>query len=207
MKSPIRYTLLPLAVALALPAAALAADAKKDAAPPEMTAEQKAMMETYAKAGAPGDAHARMAKMAGEYDIEVRSWEKPGGEPNVEKGTATRKMALGGRVMVEMVSSTMFGQPFDGHGMQGYDNVSGKYWSTWNDSMSTGLMVSEGDCDGQGACSFTGSWNDAASRKKVTAHMKTRWTDANTEVFEMHGPGPDGKEFKMMEITYRKRAN
>jgi hypothetical protein len=36
--------------------------------------------------------------------------------------------------------------------------------------------------------------------------MTTRWTDANTEVFEMHGPGPDGKEPKMMEITYKKRA-
>ncbi|MCI1709972.1 MAG: DUF1579 domain-containing protein [Chiayiivirga sp.] len=26
-------------------------------------------------------------------------------------------------------------------------------------------------------------------------------TLADTEVFEMHGPGPDGEEFKMMEIT------
>jgi hypothetical protein len=24
-------------------------------------------------------------------------------------------------------------------------------------------------------------------------------------VFEMHAPGPDGKEFKMMEITYKKK--
>jgi hypothetical protein len=39
----------------------------------------------------------------------------------------------------------------------------------------------------------------------MTAHMKSRWTDANTEVFEMHAPGPDGKEFKMMEITYKKK--
>ena len=43
----------------------------------------------------------------------------------------------------------MMGMPFTGHGMRGYDNVSGKYWSTWNDSMSTGMMVSEGTCDAQ----------------------------------------------------------
>jgi hypothetical protein len=30
-------------------------------------------------------------------------------------------------------------------------------------------------------------------------------TLADTEVFEMHGPGPDGKEFKMMEITYTRK--
>jgi len=61
-----------------------------------------------------------------------------------ETGTATRSMTLDGRVLVEDVSSSMMGSPFTGHGMMGYDNVTGKYWSTWNDSMSTGLMVSEG---------------------------------------------------------------
>jgi hypothetical protein len=187
-----------LSFAIALPALA---------APPEMTAEQKAMAEAYAKAGAPGEAHARLAKMAGEYDLSISSWEAPGGPPTVEKGTATRAMTLDGRVMTEHVTSTMWGQPWQGHGMYGFDNVTGKHWGTWNDSMSTGIMVSEGTCDDQNACTFTGSWNDPISKGKITARMTTRWTDATTEVFEMYTPGPDGKEFKMMEITYRKRAN
>jgi hypothetical protein len=99
----------------------------------------------------------------------------------------------------------MMGQPFTGHGMQGYDNVTGKWWSTWNDSMSTGLMVSEGTCDDSGACTFTGSWNDPVTKGKTTARMTTKWTSPNVEVFEMYTPGPDGKEMKMMEITYTKR--
>ena len=198
---------LPLALALALPAIALAGDADKNAAPPEMTAEQKAMAEAYAKAGTPGDAHARLAKMAGEYDLSISSWEAPGGPATTEKGTATRAMTLDGRVMTEHVTSTMWGQPWQGHGMHGYDNVTGKHWSTWNDSMSTGLMVSEGECDDKGTCTFKGSWNDPVSKGKINARMTTRWTDADTEVFEMHTPGPDGKEFKMMEITYKKRPN
>ena len=52
------------------------------------------------------------------------------------RGTATRSMILDGRVMVEKAESKMYGQPFTGHGMQGYDNVTGKHWGTWNDSMS-----------------------------------------------------------------------
>ena len=64
-----------------------------------------------------------------------------------DTGTATRSVALGGRVLVEEVDSSMMGMPFTGHGMMGFDNVSGKYWSTWNDSMSIGIMVSEGTCD------------------------------------------------------------
>jgi hypothetical protein len=189
---------LPLALAFALPA--LAQDAAH-----EMTPEQKAEMEAYTAAGTPGAAHAALAKMAGTYDIDVKSWHDPSGPPQVEKGTATRSMALDGRVMVEEVSSTMMGTPWTGHGMHGYDNVTGKHWSTWNDSMSTGLMVSEGTCDAAGACTFTGSWNDPVTKGKINSRMTTKWTSPTTEVFEMFVPGKDGKEFRMMELTYTKR--
>jgi hypothetical protein len=177
---------------------------KPAASAPAMSAEQKAMMEAYRKAGTPGAQHAAMAKMAGDYDVTIKSWEGPG-DPMVEKGKASRKMVLGDRVMVEMLDSQFHGQPFSGHGMQGYDNVSGKYWSTWNDSMSTGVMTSEGDCDAAGACTFTGSWNDAVTKGKTVARMTTRWTSPTVEVFEMYAPGPDGKEAKMMEITYTRK--
>ena len=35
--------------------------------------------------------------------------------------------------------------------------------------------------------------------------MTTRWTNPTTEVFELYGPGRDGKEMKMLEITYTKK--
>ena len=152
-----------------------------------------------------GASHAALAKMEGKYDLAIRSWEAPGAPPTVETGTATRSMALGGRVMVEELQSQMYGMPFTGHGMHGYDNVSGKHWSTWNDSMSTGLMVSEGECSAEGACNFTGSWNDPVTKGKTNARMTTKWTSPNVELFEMYVPGPDGKESKMMEITYTRR--
>ncbi len=189
--------LIPLALVFALPVAA-------QEGMPEMTPEQKAEMEAWQKAGTPGATHEALAKMAGSYDVVVKSWHAPG-EPNVEKGTAIRTMALGGRVLVEDFNSTMMGQPFTGHGMHGYDNVTGKYWSTWNDSMSTGLMVSEGSCDAQNACAFTGSHMDPVKKQKITSRMTTRWTNPTTEVFEMYAPGPDGKEMQMMEITYTKK--
>jgi hypothetical protein len=36
--------------------------------------------------------------------------------------------------------------------------------------------------------------------------MVTTEKDANTRVFEMFVPGPDGKEMKVMTITYTRRA-
>ena len=114
-----------------------------------------------------------------------------------DSGTATRAMTLDGRVMVEEVTTTMMGMPYSGRGMMGYDNVSGRYWST-------GLMVSQGSCDAKNSCTFTGSWNDPIKKGPIKSRMTTRWTNPTTQVFAMYGPGKDGKEFKMMEITYTK---
>jgi len=185
-----------MGAALLVGGAAIAADA------PKMTPEQEAWM----KAGMPGAQHATLAKTAGEYDAKVKTWEKPGAAPTEESATVSRKMDLEGRVLVEEFHGTMAGMPFMGHGMTGYDNTTGKYWSTWNDSMSTGLFVSEGTCDAAGkSCSFTGTSNDPVKKQPMKLRMTTKWTSPTVELFEMYGPGPDGKEMKMMEMTYTKK--
>jgi hypothetical protein len=203
MKSYRRHIL--TAAAVAMLCTPLAAQDHQHGDQPKMTPEQQAMMEAYMKAGTPGEPHKALAAMAGSYDAKVKSWPGPGAPPEESTGTVTRSSALDGRVLVEEFSGAMMGMPFTGHGMMGYDNVSGKYWSTWNDSMSTGLMVSEGTCDAKGACTFAGSWNDPIKKGPVQARMTTKWTSPTVEVFEMYGPGPDGKEMKMMEITYTKK--
>ena len=171
----------------------------------EMTPEQKAEMEAYAKAGTPGAPHKAMAAQAGSYTVKAKSWHAPGQPPMEETGSATRTMALDGRVMVEEFKGTMMGMPFTGHGMRGYDNVSKKHWSTWTDSMSTGLMMAEGSCDDKGACTFTGTHNDPVKKAPVTSRMTSRWTSPTVEVFEMYGPGRDGTDYKMMELTYTRK--
>jgi len=190
------------AAVLCVTAGAFAQPEKKA---PEMTPEQKKEMDAMIAAGTPGAPHKAMAAKVGAYDAKVKNWQDPAGPPSESTGTVMRSMALDGRVMVEEFKGSMMGMPFTGHGMQGYDNVTGKYWSTWNDSMSTSLMVSEGTCDAKQACTFKGSWNDPLTKKVVTSRMTSRWTSPTVEVFEMYGPGKDGKEMKMMEITYTKK--
>ena len=190
---------LAFAVTLTLALPAVAQDA------PQMTPEQEAMMQAYIAAGTPGAPHAALATAVGEYDIAIRNWDAPGAEPTDSTGTATRRMILGGRVLVEQMQSEMYGQPFTGHGMVGFDNVTGKWWQTWNDSISTGVMLSQGECDDAGSCTFHGSWNDPVTKQETHARFTSRWTDADTEVFEMYGPGPDGQEYKMMEMTYTRK--
>lgn len=170
----------------------------------QMTPEEMAMMQAYLQAGTPGEQHEMLALQAGEYTTVSKSWTDPAAPPMEEKGSATRTMILDGRVMLEAFRGSMMGMPFTGQAMTGYDNVSGKYWATWNDSMSTGLMVMEGTCDAEMACTFTGTYNDPIAEGPVKTRMTFRWTSSTTEVMEMYGPGPDGTEVKMIEVTYTK---
>lgn len=195
-----RGSVLTLALSLAVPAIA-----EEPGAPPEMTPEQKAEMEAYMKAGAPGPEHAMLSGTAGTYDVAVKTWHDPSAPPEESKATATRTMDLDGRVLVERFEGSMMGTPFTGLGMTGFDNVSREYWSTWMDSMSTGMMVAKGSCDEKHTCSLTGSWNDPIKKGPVSMRVQSRWTSPTTEFFEMYGPGKDGKETKMMEMTYTKR--
>ena len=204
IRHPLSMTLAAIAAVALFAAAAVHAQDASKSAPPQMTPEQQAEMEAYMKAGTPGEQHKRLAAMAGKYSVKMKTWHEPGGPATEESGTATRSMALDGRVLVEQFSGTMMGSPFNGHAMTGYDNVVGKYWSTWNDSMSTGIMMSTGTCDAKDTCTFTGTWNDAIKKAPVKTRMTSRWTDASTEVFEMYGPDKQGREMKMMEITYKR---
>lgn len=172
---------------------------------PEMTPEQKAEMEAYMKAGTPGEPHKLLAASAGTYDVKVKSWQDPAAPPMEETGKAVRTVDLDGRIVIERFTGSMMGMPFTGMSLTGFDNVSGKYWATWTDSMSTGIMVSEGTCDAKHTCTFYGTWNDAIKKGPVKARMVTRQTGPGTEVFEMYAPGRDGKETKMMEMTYTKK--
>jgi hypothetical protein len=39
----------------------------------------------------------------------------------------------------------------------------------------------------------------------VSLRMTSSWTNPTTEVFTLYGPARDGKEMKMMEITYTRK--
>jgi hypothetical protein len=187
------------AVVLAAPAFA------QEGEMPQMTPEQQAEMEAYMKAGALGPQHELMAKHVGTYDVAIKSWMDPAAPPMESKGVAIRTLHMGGRVMHEEFQGDMMGTPFTGLSRSGYDNVAGKYWSTWTDSMSTGIMVSEGECDENFNCTYVGTYNDPIKDGPVTNRYVAKWTSPDEQSFAMYGPGRDGTEVKMMEMIYTRR--
>jgi len=168
---------------------------------PEMSPEEKAMHEAWMKAGAVGPEHEKMAAMVGKWKAEVKFWHGPG-DPEVSYGTSEFKTILGGRFLEEVFNGEAMGQPFEGRGFSGYDNTTKKHISLWMDSMTTGWLT------------FEGAWDESSktlvSQGESVDPMGTKWQmrnvckekSKNEHVFEMYKTGPDGKEFKALEITY-----
>ena len=168
--------------------------------------DMQAMMDTYKKLATPGEPHKQLASLEGSWNTKTKEWMDPKKPPTESTGTCEEKMLLDGRFLQQECTGDMMGQPFTGMGVTGYDNYTKKYVSTWMSSMGTGIFLMEG----------TGS----ADGKTITLHgshkdptwgvMKHRavWklVDANTQTFEMYHKGKDGKEMKMMEITYTRKA-
>ncbi len=84
---------------------------------------EQEMMETIARVSAPGKEHQLLKKMAGNWDVTLRTWMNPDEPPHEVKGTATIKMILGDRYLVEDFKTELMGQPYEGHGMMGFDSV------------------------------------------------------------------------------------
>lgn len=172
----------------------------------EAHGDQQAMMAAWEKAITPNENHKLLDYMVGTWDTTIRFWMEPGGKPEVSSGTSTMKWILGNRWVEQRFKGTAMGQPFEGIGYSGYDNLRKEYVGTWMDSMSTGVMTSSGKTtDGGKTWLFTGEMSDPMSGKSSKIEERAWVKDADNHGFEMWGPGPDGKVFKTMEIIYTRK--
>jgi hypothetical protein len=74
------------------------------------------------------------------------------------------------------------------------------------DNMSTMLYVSQGKCDASGkVITLTGESFNPMTMKPQTEQSVMKIINNDKWIFEMHQPGPDGKMFMMMEITYARK--
>lgn len=169
---------------------------------PDSATISKAWME-YAT---PGDAHKRMAKDNGVWDEDMTSWQHDGAEPMKMKMTAEIKSIFDGKYQEAVHKGDFMGMPFEGKSTLAYDNASKEYISTWIDNMSTGIMVMRGNCD-EAAKTFKmeGEVIDPVTKKMKKMREVITMVDENTQKMEMYDTGYDGKEFKSMEITMKRK--
>jgi len=166
---------------------------------------QNQEMQAWLEASKPGPQHKHLEQFAGTWDVSMTYWPAPGAPPMSSKGTAEHKMIMGGRYLHQAVKAEMMGMPFEGLGTWGYDNLKKEHVASWLDSMSTGIMLSKGTADSAGKVfTFTGEYLDPQGQTRKVKEI-LRIQDANKLVAEMYDIGPDGKEFKNMEMTYTRK--
>jgi hypothetical protein len=169
----------------------------------EPSAEEQKMMKAYMEAAEPGAPHKAMQNLVGTWNTTVKTYMNPNGQPTETKGKSTYTSILDGRFVQEHAEGDFQGHPFHGYGTFGYDNVTKKYVGSWIDSMGTGIMHSTGtSADGGTTINWEGVSSDAYTGKELTFHSSMKMVNKDEYHFEMNGPGPEGKEIKMMEIHY-----
>jgi hypothetical protein len=196
------------ALLIVIAALAIGADEKAKSAKPAAGGkmDEKAMMEEWAKYSTPGSEHKALEQFVGTWDTSVKMWMAPGAPPQESAGTSENKMTLGGRFLEQHYEGKFMDQPFTGMGYTGYDLYKKQYVGTWMDSMGTSIMNSTGTSDASGkTMTFTGQMDDPVAKKTQSFKETIKVVDNDHHVFEMWSPGPDGKMFKMMEITYTRK--
>ena len=162
---------------------------------------------TFARYAMPGPQHKVLDRMAGDWDTLTRYWAAPGAEPVEAKGTSHRKWILDGRFLLEELDGGNLVLPFRGLALYGYDAFEQKHTSAWVDTMNTSILTNLGTYDqAKDVVNFTGRYKDPWSGTQKKERGVTRFLSKDKHVLEIHMTEPDGKEFKMLEITYTRQA-
>lgn len=146
----------------------------------------------------PGPEHEELKELVGEWDAVMDL----GGQKS--KATATYKSICGGMWIASDFKGDFGGLPYQGHGLDGYDQAKRKYVSIWVDSMSTAPMQLEGNYDSESkmlVMTGTSTGPDGQPQKvKTTTEMK----DENHMTFKLYMV-ESGDQNPMFTIEYSRR--
>ncbi len=153
--------------------------------------------------------HERLAKDVGTWDATIKSWmQGPDSEPLVSQGVEVVKLMPGGLWTHSEFDGKFGDQEFHGCGQSGYNARKGKYVGTWVDSMSTEIMMMEGEYDpATHTVTFYAKGTDP-SGKPYESKLTSKHDGDDTRVFTMAMKSDEtkGEYMKIMEITYKRRA-
>lgn len=164
------------------------------------------MMAVYQERAKPGAPHRLLASLAGTWTTRTRARMDADAAPMEGTGSCEQKMILGGRFLRQEYTGEMMGMTFTGVNLIGYDNHTGKFVSTWVDTMNTGIFYFEGSGDAEGKTMTRLSSYDDPDRGPMTWRSVTRIVDENTLEYEMFLTPKGGREERVSEMTLSRKT-
>lgn len=178
---------------------------KKPAEPsPAEQAKMEADMKAMMAAGAVGAEHKSLEQFAGEWTCKMAFWMDANSPPMEGEGESDNEMVLGGRVLMQEFEGTSPMGTMHGVGQTGYDNVTKRWWSTWMDDMSTGIMMMYGDPKDNGM-TMSGECTDCTTGKPMKMRTTLTIQSPDQHTFAMYTTKAGEKEFKSGEIVYTRK--
>ena len=175
------------------------------AASEEMDAGMKEMMAKWMAYATPNENHKILGVMVGEWNHKGKWWMEPNGKTETFEGNNETKWIMGGKFIQHSTHGLFQGQPFEGMGITGYDNMIKKYQTIWLDNMGTGIIQGEGRYDAaKKELTDRGRFTDPVEGSKQYRGV-IRFIDDDHYQYEMHTAGADGNEFLAMQIEYTRK--
>jgi hypothetical protein len=172
----------------------------------QIKAQNADPMKAWQEFMTPSENHKQLAKEVGTWEGEVSQWMDPAAPPTKAKATNVVTMMLKGLYQIGNFSTTMMGQPMMGQSTVGYDNAKKMYVSTWIDNMGSGIVRMNGSFDASTkTLNLKGIQTDPMTGGDSEIRQETKWLDDDTYTMAMYGAGPDGKEMKFMEGTFKRK--
>ena len=150
----------------------------------------------------PTTEHRALKDMAGKWKVACKFYMDPS-QPPMES-TATESVEMVGEFWtVSKFENQMMGMPFTGRATMGYEPHSGKYVSTWIDSMAPVLCTLSGKKKGD-TIEMQGEFHSCMTNSVLKHRTTEKILGKNERIFEMFAVMPDGKEIKMMTNHYKR---
>ncbi len=162
--------------------------------------DQAEMMKKWQEYMTPGPVHQQFAKMAGDWKATVTNFMD--GQEAKSEATAKYEMILGGRYLKSYITGNMMGMPFEGIGLDAFDNATKEYISIWIDNFGTGALNLKGKMDDKtGDIVYTGTMVDPMTGKDQMTKTVMKQIDDDHQQMVMYMID-GGKEVKNMQIDY-----
>ena len=149
--------------------------------------------------------HARLVRMAGQWEGRFRLWFEPGklADESLQRGSI--RVLLGGRVLLHEYTGHCAGEPMEGVALIAYHLDERRYESAWAESFGTGtaLMFSTG-VSGDPRLSMLGSYSDGQGGSRWGWRTAIEQPDDDTLDLRMYNITPEGDEALAVEVNYRR---